>query len=239
MSVPLWVGELAERFWDHPGEPPPFPRDLRPVLTWRFPFLVRELKRLRVATLRDALEEMGIRCIADEPDRALRACLVAQCGRGIAFVDADDPEDERRFSLAHEVAHFLNDHWHPRQNAIRVLGPAAAEVFDGLRPPTVDERLCSVLRDVPLGFHVHLMARDGDGRFASPEVRASEQNADRLAFELLAPADAVQAADRADAETELRTTFGLPFRQACEYAAVLFPPSEPPDPLVQRLRAIV
>ena len=78
------------------------------------------------------------------------------------------------------------------------------------------------------------MARDGDARIVCPEIRESERNADRLAFELLAPADVVM--QRLDLKSALRTEFGLPERQANEYAAMLRPAPEPSDPLVRKLR---
>ena len=31
-APPVWVVELAGRFWAAAGEPPPFPRDLEPVM---------------------------------------------------------------------------------------------------------------------------------------------------------------------------------------------------------------
>jgi hypothetical protein len=169
----------------------------------------------------------------DEPDRPLRACLAAVAGVGFVFVDAADPADERRFSLAHELGHFLRDYWGPRRRAARALGPAVLDVFDGRRSPTPEERLHALLRGMRVGFHTHLLARGGSPQAA--DAGASERDADRLAYELLAPAGDAVAAGGPDLIQTLTATFGLPTAHASRYAALLCPPG--PPALADRLRA--
>lgn len=67
-------------------------------------------------------------------DRQLRACLVAAEGNCCILLDAGDPPDEQRYSLAHEVAHFILEYQQPRQRAQRRLGDSALAVLDGQRP---------------------------------------------------------------------------------------------------------
>lgn len=234
--MPVWVVELAERFWAAAGPPPPFPRDLSiPAVTGLRVRVVR-LPGLRLGRVREWLGRCGVSCPADEPDRPLRACLVARAGVGFVFLDAADPPDERRFSLAHEVAHFLRDYDAPRRAVAVRLGPAAVEVLDGKRPATAEERVHAVLRQVPVAAHVHLLRRDEDGRPHSPAEREAEAAADRLAFELLAPADLFTGADPETLAGQLRRISGFPPGPAAVYAAVLVPPPPPPDPFLERLR---
>ena len=120
-------------------------------------------------------------------DRLLRACLVARRGHGIALINGADTDSEQRFSIAHELAHFLRDYWIIRKQASRKLGAKALEVLDGERPPTFEERLNSLLRNVSLGFHLHLMERTVTGNPTTVRIAEAEIDADRLAFELLAP----------------------------------------------------
>jgi hypothetical protein len=235
VSVPLWVGELAEAFWDAAGRPGPFPRALRAACERGFPLTVEVRPGLSLGAVRDWLCRRGGRwawaSLAGAAGRALRACLAAWRGGGVIFLEAGDDTAEQRFSLAHEVAHFLRDYLWPRREAERALGPGVLEVLDG-RPPRREERLGAVLRNVPLGFHAHLLARDPGG----PEAEA-ERGADRLAYELLAPAEAVLGEASAGLEGRLRERYGLPAAQAARYARLLRPPPPPRDPLLARLWA--
>lgn len=228
MSAPLWVTELAAAFWAAAGVAEPFPRALRHAAVVAFPLTVKELPGLRFAAARDWLRRRGVERPLPVGDRPLRACLAVERGGGFIFLEADDPEDERRFSLAHELAHYLRDYWQPRRDAARAFGETILDVFDGLRPPTPAERMNALVRRVPVGFHTHLLGRDA-------EHAAAEREADLLAYELLAPAGEIPPGLRGDdLVRELRGRFGLPTAHAARYAALLRP-GAPDDPLVARL----
>jgi hypothetical protein len=191
--------------------------------------------------LRDALDWLrrnNIHCPCTTADRGLHACLLAWRGWGFVFLDGSDPEDEQRLSLAHELAHFLRHYWQPRALARRRFGDTVLEVLDGLRPPTAAEGVAALLASVPLGFHLHLLDHDPEAGLSSGTIPAAEQEADRLAYELLAPAEEVArcAGDRrGEALADLlRTDFGLPADHALLYADLLVPPA-PLDPLLRRL----
>jgi hypothetical protein len=242
VSVPFWVVELAGLFWAEAGMIEPFPRNLRRPIARGLMIAVVSLPQLRIADVRRWLCRNGIACPCAESDRRLRACLVARSGWGFVFIDGTDPEDEQRLSLAHELAHFLRHYWHPRQQAVKRLGSQVLEVFDGNRSPTLGESFHALLADIPLGFHLHLMQRDAGGTFADAKVAAAEWEADRLAYELLAPADAVltQASavrgepDRLTVAAVLQGCFGLPATHAAVYSDILIP-EVPQDPLLKRL----
>src|SRR5207237_873153 len=120
----LWVRELADAFWAEAGRAEPFPRDLRGPIAWAVLRLaVVERPALCVGGVLDWLRRSGVVCPLREPDRRLRGCLVASRGYGFAFLDADDGPHERRFTLAHELAHFLRDYLQPRRRAAARLGP--------------------------------------------------------------------------------------------------------------------
>ena len=237
MSVPLWVAELAGAFWEAAARREPFPRDLRRPIHRALTMTVTELPRLCLGSVRAWLAESGLSRLCPVADRRLRACLVAWRGWGYVFLDAADAEEERRFSLAHELAHFLRHHWQPRRQAVRRLGEQIIEVFDGRRAPTPAERLRGLLAGTSLDSYVHLMERDGDGRMARA-VGLAEWEADRLAYELLAPAaDVFRKRDSSKLCQSLSETFGLPSLQAARYVNLLVPAPRPPDPLLARLRS--
>jgi Zn-dependent peptidase ImmA (M78 family) len=240
MTAPLWVTDLAAAFWEAANGPEPFPRALlEPVGRSGFNLTVEALTGLSLRKVEQWVATLGMPLPCGEPDRPLRACLVARSGGGFIFLEAADSAEERTFSLAHELAHFLRDYWQRRRRAVAVFGDAILGVFDGHRPARAEERLHALLRGVPVGLHVHLMTRD-HGRSPTAVARA-EDAADRLAWELLAPEADVRRRlprrPRAGAAVALlQRTFGLPLPAAVDYAAELFPPAPPPDPLAARLK---
>jgi hypothetical protein len=153
----------AKQFWDQVGYVEPFPRSLERAVLWALPLGIVKLPRLGLSAMRSWLCRRGIDVYPGAPDRPLHGCLIARGGQGFVFLDGCDADDERRFSLAHEVAHFLRDYLGPRQRALDALGDGIADVLDGQREPTVDERLAGVLRGARLGMFTHLLER-GPGR---------------------------------------------------------------------------
>jgi hypothetical protein len=236
IGPPVWVAELARRFWADAGGPPPFPRDLRGPAALAGGLTVVRRAGLRVSTVVEHCRRQSVPVTVDGPDRLLRAALHCWAGFGTVFLDPTDPPDEQRFSFAHELAHFLRDYTSPRRQVTRALGPAALEVLDGLRPATPDERVHAVLRNRPLTPHGHFMSRDPAGRPEGDGDRRAEADADRLAFELLAPAELLHAESDVVALTRrLVGEFGLPASVAGGYARLLLPPPDPPGGWVARL----
>jgi Zn-dependent peptidase ImmA (M78 family) len=226
--VPLVVAELVDLFWREVGRPEAFPRRLRDSLRWTsFDLTIEELPGLTTRGVEKILARSGCPRSLAGPDRSLRGCLLADNGAGWIFLDANDGLPERTFTLAHELAHFLADYWQPRQRAVAVLGPGILEVLDARRPATLAERLHALLRETPLGSHLHLMDRPTD--HVNVAVNRAEDRADRLALELLAPAEEVLRrlegeANRVVAERVLVEEFGLPLTLARPYAQILIPP---------------
>ena len=161
-----------------------------------------------------------------QPNRDLHGFLCVH--DGIAFILTESCDDKPSSGLRwRELAHFLRDYQEPRRKAITRLGPGILEVFDGRRRPTREERLAGALRGVAVGPHIHLLERDRRGRPTDEATRDAEDAADRLAFELLAPFDAVESrsppGDRHELTSRLVAEFGLPPIPAAAYAGVLLP----------------
>ncbi|HEY1187106.1 MAG TPA: ImmA/IrrE family metallo-endopeptidase [Gemmata sp.] len=219
----VWVTELAGRFWAEVGDPPPFPRDLRTVACWLTDLEVQEVAGLTLASAAERFQREGIPATAPPIDRALHGCFGAFRERGLVLIDPNDAPDQLRFTFAHELAHFLHDYRQPRRAAVVRFGPSILEVLDGDRPATFTERLAGALRNVPLGAHAHFLERDTWGRVTDERAHEAERAADRLAFELLAPFDAVapEGVARPALVARLISAFGLPPACATQYAALL------------------
>lgn len=226
--------------------PEAFPRDLIALIPLRLPLTFVALKGLTTGALRAWLERRQISYVAGVPHRRLHGALVARAGHGIVFIDSTDDADEQQLTAAHETAHFLEDHLRPRQKALETFGDVIRAVLDGQRAPTREEAVSSVLNRVPLGTHVHLMARGRTGAIYSWDVEEREQRADRLALELLAPAKAARSLLRepvgpgggggqVDAAARLSQEFHLPLSAARSYATLLLGGNRPRPKLSERL----
>jgi hypothetical protein len=178
---------VAEGFWAQVGEPEPYPRTLEASVLWALPVVISKSRDLSVDSVEGWLRRRGVPFGLGCHDRSLRACLVSYGGRGLIFLEATDTEEELRFSLAHEVSHFLLDYLLPRRRAIRRFGSGVTEILDGRRRPTAGERVDAFLANVPIGVNAHLMERAVVGSIGRAVVLDVESRADRLALELLAP----------------------------------------------------
>lgn len=227
------TAQWAQRFWRLVGRTEAFPRSLESSVAWGLPLAIVKLPHLGLSELQNWLSQRGICPHIGGPDRPLRACLLARSGRGLVVLEGSDPEEERRVSLAHEASHFLVDYLYPRQKALEALGKAGREVLDGLRLPTLEERLTGVLRGVQVGVFTHLMERTAVGEVNRLEVLVAEDRADRIALELLAPRQTVlkrleargihwhEHGAATSATVILVEEFGLPLAIAREYGRSL------------------
>ena len=237
----LWVQEIADWLWSEAGGPPAgFPRDVREAALWALPLATIDLPRLHLGAITDWLATRGVALPLPAADRRVRACLVTVPHGGLIFLDGADPPDERRFSLAHEVAHFIVERVAPRQRALERLGPTALELLDGDRAPTVGEQLVAAVHGIDLQPHLHLLERIGAGLPAHATISLAERRADELAIELLAPIEVVRAAlppsvRRAAARACLHAQFGLPAAVAEAYARQLTPDEVAPTSLAAYL----
>jgi hypothetical protein len=223
--------ELVDEFWRKCGEAEPYPRNLERSLALAAPIALVRLPRLRLLDIEQWLRRRGVPFRFGCESRLVRGCLVAYRGQGMIFVDGADPDDERRFTLAHEIGHFLLDYWHPRQTAIEKFGTEITDVVDGIRSPTISERVSALLVSVPIKVYTDLIERDKRFDDVNGALWQVEDQADRIALALLAPPEVVCAqADMSAASyderhdtltTFLRVEFGLPIVIASSYSQSL------------------
>lgn len=232
--IPLRLARVAEEFWALAQPADRFPRDMEEAVAWALPLALVRLPRLRPHAALRWLAEQRVDGAALLPDlraganRRLYGALFAYAGSGYAFVDGADPVDESRLTVAHEAAHFVLDYLLPRRRTVAALGAPVADVLDGLRAATTDERIFAVLAGVDLEVYTQLFARDSSGASLCGGTGVAELDADRLALELIAPADLALArwqagrpgerAPLAALATLLADEFGLPRPAAARYA---------------------
>src|SRR6266581_2865974 len=191
MDSTVLIENTAQEFWVLTGGAPSYPCDIKTAITWTLPLEVSAVPQLRINDVLAWTQRVNITLRIQGRNRRLHGCLIAYRGKGTIFFDANDSEDEQRFTLAHELAHFLLDYQAPRQCAITIFGPPILPVLDGDRQATLAERFHAVLSTVPLGVMSHFMERPDDG-LPGNEVIDVEDRANRLALELLAPALALE-----------------------------------------------
>lgn len=223
--------DLVRDFWRAAGEVEAFPRALERPLSVALPVTLVKLAHLHVHDTELWLRARGIPLpFAEEPGaaRSVHGCIVVLAGHGILFVDGADNAAELRFTIAHEIGHFLADHLLPRRKALAHYGDDILDVLDAKRQPTERERWSSILGGLQLdGYRSYLPRGEGDD--SGLELWRVESRADRIGAALLAPPGLVLSAARGYGYSERRknaihaltSTFGLPLAPAIQYAEAL------------------
>lgn len=180
------IQELTERFWEDAGQRNGH-RDLQRAASIALPLAITLLPRLGLSTVSGWLTSFSIDYDSGQHDRPLRGLLIATRGLGMVFIDGSISEIDRRFTLAHEIGHFVVDYLEPRRRVIEEM-PELTGVIDGERRPTNAERAKATLQRVPIGTYTYMIERDPHGG-AIDSVEAHEDEATLFAMELLAPWD--------------------------------------------------
>src|SRR5947209_4613228 len=136
MNSAVCIENTAQEFWALVGGAPTYPCDIQTAITLALPLEVYSVPGLRVSDVLAWMRRVTITHHIRGRNRCLHGCLLADRGKGTIFFDRQDPESEQRFTLAHELAHFLLDYQAPRQRAVGVLGPSILPVLDGECPPS-------------------------------------------------------------------------------------------------------
>jgi hypothetical protein len=182
----------------------------------------------------------GRQPLRNHKERSLRACLLARRGFGLIFVDGSMDYDERRYAIAHELAHFFAHYLELRRRAVARFGESILSVLDGGRPPTVAERLSEIIQHAPLGPFDDFLIRDGAGE-PSRAIIEIENEADLIAMELLAPCAEVARLTRPGVGRveALRKSFGLPAWAAREWIRVIDDLAPRSDPVVLGIERVL
>ncbi len=221
---------VADAFWTAAGGRLSFgtPADIERAAPRAFPVAVIRVANLDTDYVANFLARIGADPWNGGPPRQLRGCLIADVGAALILVDGNDPEDEQRMTIAHEIAHLLLHYLRPREHAVTAFGSSILAVLDRTRPPTPAERFSSALRDVPIEPFRHAMDRQQPS--SSGQVAQIEDEADDLAIELLAPTKLLRSLNSVSPGA-IRDQFGLPAPVAARLARLVGPPITSPGVL--------
>lgn len=183
--------QVAKGFWKSAGGNNTFPCDISGAVNLALPIDIVSLSELSLNKIQAWLIERKVFLDVEIDDRLLHGFILISRGTGFIFVNGTDTEEERRYTIAHEASHFLLDYKLLRENAVKKLGEGILQVMDGYREPTIEERIDGTLISVSIKPYTHLLEKLGDGTFENTEILNSENDADELALELLAPHTAV------------------------------------------------
>ena len=181
------ISKIADDFWNAAGGRISLPYDIFGAVSLALPLDIVSLSNLSVKNIEKWLAQRKIVIDIELEDRFLHGFILVSRGNGLIFVNGTDPEEERRYTVAHEASHFLLDYRLPRENAVKKLGPGILEVIDGRREATILERIDGALYAVLARPYTHLLEKVGDGSYENSDVQKAENDADELAVELLAP----------------------------------------------------
>lgn len=203
----------AAWFWKLAGGRTQYPADIGYAASCALAVAVHAAPGLTVRAAVARLPHFGVSIPSQFPsaDRPLRGCIAVGRVGAVILVDGDDSEDERRFTVAHEVAHYILEVHAHRERAERMMDRNYLAVLYGSREPTDDECLDAWLKCVRATPFAHLMDRAPDGGHGCGQTLSAECDADTLAVEMLAP--------RSEMARAVRANLRLPFRRAVDEAA--------------------
>lgn len=181
------IETIAKRFWEGLGEPERYPCDIQRAISLAKNVFVVSIPELSMGHIKKWLHQRSFYFSLPDFDKPLHGFLLTNAGAGFIFINGADCEKERRYTLAHEIGHYILDYERPRQLAVKRFGMSILEVLDGLRLPTVEERLQGLVANQNLTSFTHLLDEEAMSGTARLQIWGVESRADQLALELLAP----------------------------------------------------
>lgn len=183
ISTKYW----ADWFWKRAGGRGGFPADIGYAAMSALEVYVEEVAGLTTGAVDRRTVSIGSATPGSIGERALHGCLLVGRNGAAIFVEKNDGKLEKRFTIAHEVAHFILEIQRFQERAARKLGPDFIDVLQGIREATPAERVDAWLHNVRADTFVHFMDRTPSGGYGCVRIRDAECNADDLAVEILAP----------------------------------------------------
>jgi len=177
----------ADWFWKRAGGMPNFPTDIAYAAMCALEVYVEEVVDLTTVTATSRMQGDGIRVPDGVRERRVHGCLAVGRRGGTILVEKNDDAAQKRFTIAHECAHYILEVRTNQERAAIRLGHDFSGVLHGLREATPIERIDARLNNVRSGALVHFMDRTATGGYGCGAIHEAECLADDLAVEILAP----------------------------------------------------
>lgn len=189
-----WPRYWSDWFWKRAGGRSGYPADIAYAAMCALYVYVEEVADLTPASAAAHVGPGGLWQSDCVDGRRLHGCVIVGQGGGAILVEKSDDEAEKRFTIAHEVSHYILEVARHHERAADRLGPNFTDTLYGLREATATERIDAWLNNARSDAFAHFMDRaPGEGYGCSRTLEA-ESLADDLAVEILAPRSELTAA---------------------------------------------
>ena len=189
-----WPRYWSDWFWKRAGGRSGYPADITYAATCALYVYVDEIADL---TPGSAAAHVGLGRLwrSDCVDRRrLHGCVIVGQGGAAILVEKGDDEAQKRFTIAHEVAHYILEVKQRYERAADRMGREFADTLYGLREATSTERIDAWLSNTRSEAFAHFMDRAPGGGYGCSRTLEAECLADDLAVEILAPRSELAAA---------------------------------------------
>lgn len=177
----------ADWFWKRAGGRSGLPADIAYAAMCALEVYVEEVEDLTTVTAASRMQGAGIRVPDGVSGRRVHGCLVVGRRGAAILVEKNDDAAQKRFTIAHECAHFIFEVKTNQERATCRLGHDFSGVLHGLREAASIERINAQLHNVRSDALVHFMDRTAAGGYGCGRIHEAECLADDLAVEILAP----------------------------------------------------
>ena len=219
----------ASWFWKRAGGRSAPPVDIGYAATCALAIGIRPINGLTTSTATGHLENIGFLCADGLDERELHGCIAVGPRGAMILVEMRDDDSQQRFTIAHEVSHYILEVHRHHRRAAQQMGQDYVDILYGARTAAPSERIDAWLNNVRSSAITHFMDRDPNGSYGCGNTLEAECSADRLAIEILAPrAEMARVAsdcgklpfrNLADATRRIaEQRFGLPGAVAAPYA---------------------
>lgn len=189
-SVRYW----SDWFWKRAGGRFDYPVDIAYAATCALDVYVDQVAGLTTVSAAAHIGCGGLWSLDGAEERSLHGCVVVGRSGGAILVEKSDDEAEKRFTIAHEVSHYILEVKQRHERATDRMGRDFSDILYGFREATPTERIDAWLNNTRSEVFAHFMDRAPGGGYGCSRTLDAECLADDLALEILAPRSELIAA---------------------------------------------